>query len=85
MDDFSDHLEFWNLVESPFLMEEEDLQFFLIDKMQIVPDWEKLTWKKHENLKRPSNHSFNLEESEEVVSLKKTLNCLDSCVCLDSI
>lgn len=38
VDDFSDHLQFWNLVESPFLMEEEDLQFFLIDKMQIVPD-----------------------------------------------
>lgn len=35
--------KFWNLAESPFPVEEEDLQFVLTEKMQIIPDWERVT------------------------------------------
>lgn len=32
---------FLKLVKSPFPLEEEDLQFILIEKIQMTPDWEK--------------------------------------------
>lgn len=66
-------------------MEEEDLQFILTEKIQVVPDRGKLAWKKHDSLERLRHHSFNLEESKELIPVKKILNPVNSCVRLCGI
>lgn len=56
---------FLKLVKSPFPLEEEDLQFILIETIQMTPDWEKPLEETWQFKKNNSSRNFNIEEWKE--------------------
>lgn len=71
LENFSGLGYFFNWVKSLFPLEEEDLQFIPVEKIQMLPDWEKVLEKLH-GFTRPSHAMLTLKNGKKVVLLKKT-------------